>query len=103
MTVLQVADLGFGYGASKLFEGVTFSVALGDRVALVAPNGAGKSTLLRLVTGELAPYKGHDVVRTGESAGDYLPTQKLSSEGTARQPHLFGFQYRNSSTHRHHS
>ena len=49
MTILQVADLSFGYGADKLFESVTFSLALGERVSLVAPNGAGKSTLLRLI------------------------------------------------------
>ena len=62
MTVLQVADLGFGYDARKLFDGVTFSLALGERAALVAPNGAGKSTLLRLVTGELTPDEGSVVV-----------------------------------------
>ena len=49
MTVLQVADLGFGYAGDTLFENVTFTLALGERAALVAPNGAGKSTLLRLI------------------------------------------------------
>jgi ATP-binding cassette, subfamily F, member 3 len=92
MTVLQVADLGFGYGASKLFEGVTFSVALGDRVALVAPNGAGKSTLLRLVTGELAPDEGQVVVRSGVSVGYYRQSHELSSEGTVLEAFLSGFQ-----------
>src|SRR4051812_37219506 len=42
MTVLQVADVGFGYGQNRLFEGVTFSLSRGERAALVAPNGAGK-------------------------------------------------------------
>src|SRR5437764_606067 len=92
MTVLQVADLGFGYGASKLFEGVTFSVALGDRVALVAPNGAGKSTLLRLVTGELAPDEGTVVVRSGVSVGYYRQSHELSAEGTVLDAFLSGFQ-----------
>jgi ATP-binding cassette subfamily F protein 3 len=92
MTVLQVADLGFGYGASKLFEGVTFSVALGDRVALVAPNGAGKSTLLRLVTGELAPDEGTVVVRSGVRVGYYRQSHELSSEGTVIDAFLSGFQ-----------
>jgi ATP-binding cassette subfamily F protein 3 len=71
MTILQVADLGFGHGATKLFENVTFSVALGDRVALVAPNGAGKSTLLRLVAGELSPDQGSVVVRRDASVAYY--------------------------------
>src|SRR5258705_9571635 len=92
MTVLQVADLGFGYGASQLFEGVTFSVALGDRVALVAPNGAGKSTVLRLVTGELTPDKGAVVVKSGVSVGYYRQSHEGSAEGTVLDAVLSGFQ-----------
>ena len=61
MTVLQVADLGFGYGARRLFQGVTFSLEPAQRAALVAPNGAGKSTLLRLIARELPP----DETRSG--------------------------------------
>ncbi|HMI87356.1 MAG TPA: ABC-F family ATP-binding cassette domain-containing protein [Polyangiaceae bacterium] len=92
MTVLQVADVGFGYDARKLFGGVTFSLALGERVALVAPNGAGKSTLLRLVTGELTPDEGSVVVRKGVSVGYYRQSHELSAEGTLLEALLSGFQ-----------
>jgi ATP-binding cassette subfamily F protein 3 len=92
MTVLQVADLGFGYDARKLFGGVTFSLALGDRVSLVAPNGAGKSTLLRLVTGELAPDEGSAVIRKGVTVGYYRQSHELSAEGTVLEALLSGFQ-----------
>src|SRR5260221_4223014 len=92
MTVLQVADLGFGYGASKLFEGVTFSIASGDRVALVAPNGAGKSTLLRLVAGELTADQGQCVVRRGASVGYYRQSHEMVPEGTVLDAFLSGFQ-----------
>jgi len=92
MTVLQVAELGFGYDARKLFGGVTFSLALGERAALVAPNGAGKSTLLRLVTGELTPDEGSVVVRKGVSVGYYRQSHELSSEGTVLDALLSGFQ-----------
>jgi len=91
MTVLQVADLGFGYGPSKLFEGVTFSLALGDRAALVAPNGAGKSTLLRLTAGELAADEGQVVVRKGASVGYYRQSHELSPKGTVLEALLSGF------------
>src|SRR5882724_2045700 len=91
MTVLQVADLGFGYGASKLFEGATFTVAPGERVALVAPNGAGKSTLLRLVAGELAPDQGQAVVRKGASVGYYRQSHEVAAQGTVLEAFLAGF------------
>ncbi len=63
MTVLQVADLRFGYAGDTLFESVTFSLALGERAALVAPNGAGKSTLLRLIGKEIEPDAGTAVIK----------------------------------------
>ncbi|HKQ71869.1 MAG TPA: ATP-binding cassette domain-containing protein, partial [Polyangiaceae bacterium] len=91
MTILQVADLGFGYGAGKLFEKVTFSVAIGERVALVAPNGAGKSTLLRLVAGELGADHGSVVVRRGASVGYYRQSHELSAGGTVIEAFLSGF------------
>jgi ATP-binding cassette subfamily F protein 3 len=91
MTILQVADLSFGYGANRLFEKVTFSLALGERVALVAPNGAGKSTLLRLVAGELSPDQGSVVVRRGIRVGYYRQSHELSAEGDVMDAFLSGF------------
>jgi zinc/manganese transport system ATP-binding protein len=58
MTVLEVGNLAFGYGADQLFQGVTFSLEAGERAALVAPNGAGKSTLLRALAGLMPPLAG---------------------------------------------
>jgi ATP-binding cassette subfamily F protein 3 len=91
MTVLQVADLRFGYGGNTLFEGVTFSLALGERAALVAPNGAGKSTLLRLVAKELEPDAGTVVVRRETTVGYYRQSHELSSEGDVLGAFLSGF------------
>ncbi len=52
---LQVSRLVVRYpGASKLaLADVSFSVAAGQRVALVGPNGAGKSTILKTIAGLL--------------------------------------------------
>ena len=91
MTVLQVADLGFGYGADRLFQGVTFSLALGERAALVAPNGAGKSTLLRLVARELAPDAGSVVVRREVRVAYYRQSHELDRKGTVLDAFLSGF------------
>jgi len=91
MTVLQVADLRFGYAGDTLFENVTFSLAIGDRVALVAPNGSGKSTLLRIVAGELEPDAGTVVLRREATLGYYRQSHEISSEGDVLGAFLSGF------------
>ncbi len=58
MTIVQVDHVTFGYGADLLFEDVSFTLALGERLALVAPNGQGKTSLLRILAGELNPDEG---------------------------------------------
>ena len=91
MTVLQAADLAFGYGADTLFEGVTTSLALGERAALVAPNGAGKSTLLRLLAGELEPDRGSVVIKRDVTVGYYRQSHELAATGDVLSAFLSGF------------
>jgi ATP-binding cassette subfamily F protein 3 len=91
MTLLQVADLRFGYAGDTLFEGVTFGLAQGDRVALVAPNGSGKSTLLRLMARELEPDAGSVVVRKDATLAYYRQSHELSAQGDVMAAFLSGF------------
>ncbi|MDR2117075.1 MAG: ABC-F type ribosomal protection protein [Planctomycetaceae bacterium] len=42
-----------------LFNGVTFSVEVGDRIAVCGRNGCGKSSLLKLIAGQNIPYQGY--------------------------------------------
>ncbi len=91
MTVLQVADLRFGYAGETLFEGVTFSLATGDRVALVAPNGSGKTTLLRLFARELEPDSGSVVLRREATLGYYRQSHELPAQGDVMGAFLSGF------------
>ena len=47
-----------GYGATPVFEKISFLLRGGEKVALLGSNGAGKTTLLRLLLGELQPLQG---------------------------------------------
>jgi ATP-binding cassette subfamily F protein uup len=51
MPVLSARGLAKAYGARTLFEGLSLTIARGQRVGLLGDNGAGKSTLLRVLAG----------------------------------------------------
>ncbi|MGD0674247.1 MAG: ATP-binding cassette domain-containing protein [Polyangiaceae bacterium] len=86
-----MADLRFGYAGDTLFENVTFSLAVGDRVALVAPNGAGKTTLLRILARELEPDAGAVVLKRGASVGYYRQSHEIGAKGDVLGAFLSGF------------
>jgi ATPase subunit of ABC transporter with duplicated ATPase domains len=46
------------YGNKPLFHDVSFTVAGGERIALIGDNGAGKTTLIRIITGHERPDSG---------------------------------------------
>ena len=50
--------LSVDYGAGPIFEGLSFELKRGERLALRGKNGSGKSSLLKLVCGEDIPYTG---------------------------------------------
>ena len=55
---LDLAGLGYSYGAKEALSSVEFSAHCGQRLALLGPNGAGKSTLIRRLDGLLKQQGG---------------------------------------------
>jgi ATPase subunit of ABC transporter with duplicated ATPase domains len=51
MSLIAIKDLSLTR-SEPLFTGLSFSIAKGDRLGLVAANGRGKSSLLRIMAGE---------------------------------------------------
>src|SRR5262245_48704765 len=58
-----MANVGVDFGATTLFDGISFTVAAGERWGIIGRNGAGKTSLFRLLTGELDATRG-EVVRS---------------------------------------
>lgn len=56
--LLLARELCVDYGAGPVFEGLSFTLARGERLALRGKNGCGKSSLLKLVCGEDIPHSG---------------------------------------------
>lgn len=50
--LLDVQNISKAFGAHVLFENISFSIAEGQHVGLIAKNGTGKSTLLSLLSGK---------------------------------------------------
>ena len=66
---LDVQHLTKSVGARVLFEDISFSIAEGQRVGLVARNGTGKSTLLSIIAGNEGYDEGSIIYRNGIKVG----------------------------------
>ena len=58
VTHLAASGVAVEFGATKLFDNITFTVGAGDRWGIIGRNGTGKTTLFRLLTGEMQPTRG---------------------------------------------
>lgn len=80
---LDVQNLSKRFGAQVLFENISFSIAEGQRVGLIAQNGTGKSTLLAMLTGREGKDGGEMVYRNGlrvgflEQSPQFEPTESV--------------------------
>ena len=58
---IDVQNVSKAFGAHVLFENISFSVAEGQHVGLIAKNGTGKSTLLSILSGKES-YDSGDII-----------------------------------------
>ena len=72
VSYLQVEGLSKSFGVDVLFEDLTFGVAEGEKIGLIAKNGTGKSTLLDILAGIASADSGTVIYRNNLRVG-YLP------------------------------
>ena len=88
--LLRVQGLRKSYGRLHAVDNVDWSVAAGQRHALIGCNGAGKTTLLHLMAGTIRPsagrivYNGGDITRKSPAA-----RSRLGISRTFQTPKLF--------------
>lgn len=79
---IDIQNVTKSFGAQVLFDDISFSIAEGQRVGLIAKNGTGKSTLLSIISGSEGCDRGNIVFRKGLRIGFLLQTPHFDSDDT---------------------
>ncbi|MBN9527648.1 MAG: ABC transporter ATP-binding protein [Alphaproteobacteria bacterium] len=72
--LLRLDRVGKSFGALRVTDDLSLSLAPGEALGILGPNGAGKSTMFNLITGHLRPdsgrvfYDGRDITALDPSA-----------------------------------
>ena len=77
---LDVQNLTKSFGSLVLFRDISFSIAEGQKVGLIAKNGTGKSTLLSLLTGKDGYDEGSIIFKRDLRVGMLEQTPKFDPE-----------------------
>ena len=82
MEALRVEGLTKKFGGIYSLQDLSFSVEVGERLAIIGPNGAGKSTLFNVLAGQLPATTGR-VYLFGQEITD-MPSHRRARLGIAR-------------------
>ena len=85
---LHIENLSAGYGAVRVLDDVSITVAAGETVALLGTNGNGKSTLMKCVMGMVRPSAGRVRAEIDGEPHDLttLSTEAIVDRGIALVP-----------------
>jgi len=56
--MIAISNLYIQYGDRVLFDSISTTINIGEKIGLTGRNGAGKSTLLKILAGEITRYEG---------------------------------------------
>ena len=80
VSFLQIDNLTKSFGDLVLYENISFGIAQGQKIGLIARNGAGKTTLLNIISGKESAEEG-DVVFRNDLRTGYLEQSPSYPEG----------------------
>jgi branched-chain amino acid transport system ATP-binding protein len=85
---LAIAGVDAAYGAVRVLEDVSITVASGETVVLLGTNGNGKSTLMKSVMGMVRPQRGTITAEIEGERYDLVgrPTEAIADLGIALVP-----------------
>ena len=85
VSYLQIDNLTKSFGDLVLFENLTFGIAQGQKIGLIAKNGTGKTTLLNIIAGKEDFDAGSVVFRNGLRVGYLEQTPRYPAGLTVLQ------------------
>ena len=91
VALLELENVSKSFGALKVTDGITLSVAEGETLGILGPNGAGKTTLFNLISGDFHADSGRVLFR-GEDV-TFQPPHRRCRSGIGRSyqiPQPFG-------------
>ena len=80
--MLSINGISKSYNDHELFTGVSFTVGMSDRIAVIGRNGTGKTTLFEIITGNIVPDSGSVSLRRDTAIGYLRQDVQPSSEWT---------------------
>ncbi|GAB4398737.1 MAG: ABC-F family ATP-binding cassette domain-containing protein [Anaerolineales bacterium] len=79
MSIITATNLSRNFGATDIFQNISFQLPPNARVAIVGPNGIGKTTLLRILIGQDQPSSGTLHIARGARLG-YLAQEAVLNQ-----------------------
>jgi ATPase subunit of ABC transporter with duplicated ATPase domains len=85
---LVVRNLTKSFGPRIVLDAISFTLAPGDRLGVIAPNGTGKSTLLKIIAGIETPDGGGLTFAPPSATVGYLPQEPERRAGETLRIYL---------------
>jgi len=80
--MLSVTGISKSYNNWELFSGVSFTIGMSDRIAVIGRNGIGKTTLFEIIVGNITPDSGSVSLRRDATIGYLRQDIQASSKRT---------------------